>query len=88
MTDWWRKPRKWNIPLTYEPKIAVARGLRIYAATDGHPIPSVEAHQLCPHYRVVHYEISDRDTCDATVSRCPTGANCPLREKVWRGRAR
>ena len=67
---------------------AVARGLKIYAARDGHPIPSVEAHQLCPHYRVVHYEISDRDTCDANVSRCPVGANCPLRKKVWRGRAR
>lgn len=25
MTDWWRKPRKWNIPLTYEPKIAGVR---------------------------------------------------------------
>ena len=22
MTDWWRKPRKWNIQLTYAPKIA------------------------------------------------------------------
>ena len=22
MTDWWRKPRKWNLPLTYGPKIA------------------------------------------------------------------
>lgn len=21
MTDWWREPRKWNIPLTYAPKI-------------------------------------------------------------------
>ncbi len=25
MTDPWRKPRKWNIPLTYEPKIAGVR---------------------------------------------------------------
>ena len=22
VTDWWRKPRKWYIPLTYGPKIA------------------------------------------------------------------
>jgi len=22
VTDWWRKPRKWNLPLTYGPKIA------------------------------------------------------------------
>jgi hypothetical protein len=25
VTDPWRKPRKWNIPLTYEPKIAGVR---------------------------------------------------------------
>lgn len=51
---------------------------------DGSVIP-VSKHALCPHYRRSHYEINDRDTCDADVQRCPAGAMCPIRERVRKG---
>ncbi len=63
---------------------AQARNLKIYAVMDGRPIPTPEQQTLCPHYRAVFYESSDRETCDANVRRCPPNARCPLRAKILR----
>lgn len=51
-------------------------------------IPLEQITGVAEHYRAVHYETSDRDTCDAGVRRCPAGAKCPIRERVRRGRVR
>jgi len=83
LPDWMRDQRA-----VTEHRRASSRGLKIYAVRGDQPIPTPEEHMLCPHYRTVHYEISDRDTCNADTRQCPPGVRCPIVEKMQRRRIR
>ena len=67
-----------------ERRRASVRRIPVYFARDGdeHPVPPVEGHELCPHFREVHYEIRDYEMCTADLRRCPRGAKCPIWERV------
>ncbi len=70
---------------TEERQRAISRGLEVFdppVYPGCVPSPEARGRRVCPHYRPVHYEIDDRDTCSATVSpRCPPDMSCPIRRR-------
>jgi len=44
-------------------------------------IPPPDAMRVCPHYRAIHYETDDRDSCGGAGARCPPGKTCPIRRR-------
>lgn len=79
LDGWDRDPRS-----AFERQVALSRGLSVYELTDSGDIKCIKKRALCPHYREVHYETSDRDTCDMKVTQCPPGGSCPIRVKVYK----
>jgi len=56
---------------TVERQRAITRGLEVFdplVYPRCIPRPEARGRGVCPHYRPVHYEIDDQDTCSATVS--------------------
>ncbi len=78
--------RGWNMDTAcvHERQSAVIRGVPVYESTPKCVVPTIEVRGMCPHYREVHYETSDRDTCDARIEHCPDGVTCPIRRKTSR----
>ena len=44
-------------------------------------LPEAKSRPICPHYRSIHYETDDRDSCDCKRPQCPRGKTCPIRRR-------
>lgn len=61
---------------------ANARGIECFwPLSSPEALPEAKSRPLCPHYRPIHYETDDRDSCDRKKARCPQGKTCPIRRR-------